>query len=277
MGCLESYEAYLREMEKSEATIEKYVRDIRTFYRYLEKNGGQITKERVIAYKSWLKEYYKISSAASMLVALNQYLKYLGLAGCCVRNFKVQQQMFASRQKELTREEYRRLIWTAQKNGKERLALLMETIGGTGIRISELQYITVEAIHRGRAEVACKGKNRQIYLTRELRKILTKYCKKNRIQTGPVFRSRNGKPLDRSNIWSQMKKLGKKAKILAEKIFPHNLRHFFARIYYKKKKDIFYLADILGHSNVNTTRIYTMTTGEQHVQMLESLGLVITT
>ena len=145
MGCLESYEAYLREMEKSEATIEKYVRDIRTFYRYLEKNGGQITKERVIAYKSWLKEYYKISSAASMLVALNQYLKYLGLAGCCVRNFKVQQQMFASRQKELTREEYRRLIWTAQKNGKERLALLMETIGGTGIRISELQYITVEA------------------------------------------------------------------------------------------------------------------------------------
>ena len=183
--------------------------------------------------------------------------------------------MFAGSQRELKQTEYQKLVQTARQKGKEQIALIMETIAGTGIRISELSYITAEAVIQGKVEVSCKGKVRQIYLVKELRKRLRQYCKKQKINSGPVFCSRHGNPLDRSNVWSQMKKISKEAGIHAEKVFPHNLRHMFARVYYKKHKDIFYLADILGHTSVNTTRIYTRTAGEEHMKLLEGLRLIV--
>lgn len=272
MKKLDEYRGYLLEMEKSAATIEKYLRDIRTFRRWLGAEQ-EVSKEKTIAYKNYLKEHYKTTSAGSMIVSLNRYLQWLGWNECCVKGIKSQQQMFAG-QKELTQEEYKKLVETARKEGKEQLAVLMETIAGTGIRISELSFITVEAVIQGKAEVYCKGKCRQIYLTKELRKRLIKFCRQQQLKAGPVFRTKHGNPLDRSNVWTQMKKLGKRAGIDPEKVFPHNLRHLFARTYYKKHKDVVYLADILGHASVNTTRIYTRTTCENHIQKLESLGLV---
>ena len=272
MKKLDEYRGYLLEMEKSAATIEKYLRDIQTFRRWLGAEQ-EVSKEKTIAYKNYLKEHYKTTSAGSMIVSLNRYLQWLGWNECCVKGIKSQQQMFAG-QKELTQEEYKKLVETARKEGKEQLAVLMETIAGTGIRISELSFITVEAVIQGKAEVYCKGKCRQIYLTKELRKRLIKFCRQQQLKAGPVFRTKHGNPLDRSNVWTQMKKLGKRAGIDPEKVFPHNLRHLFARTYYKKHKDVVYLADILGHASVNTTRIYTRTTCENHIQKLESLGLV---
>lgn len=272
MKKLEEYRGYLLEMEKSAATIEKYLRDIQTFRRWLGAEA-EVSKEKTIAYKNYLKEHYKTTSAGSMIVSLNRYLQWLGWNECCVKGIKSQQQMFAG-QKELTQEEYKKLVETARKEGKEQLAVLMETIAGTGIRISELSFITVEAVIQGKAEVYCKGKCRQIYLTKELRKRLIKFCRQQQLKTGSVFRTKHGNPLDRSNVWTQMKKLGKCAGIDLEKVFPHNLRHLFARTYYKKHKDVVYLADILGHASINTTRIYTRTTCENHIQKLESLGLV---
>lgn len=183
--------------------------------------------------------------------------------------------MFSPESRELKQEEYQKLVETARRRKKEQLALIIEAITGTGIRISELAYITAEAVTQGKAEVSCKGKCRLIYLTKELRKRLMKYCRQKNIKEGPVFCTRSGRPLDRSNIWSMMKKLSKEAGVNPDKVFPHNLRHLFARTYYKKHKNIFYLADILGHASVNTTRIYTRTAGENHIRMLEGLKLVI--
>ena len=271
---IEHYRCRLVEEEKSAATVEKYMRDIRTFVQWMGMDR-EITKERVIQYKEYLKKHYKVASTNSMLVALNRFFQYLGWSDCCVKGLKAQQQMFSSESRELKQEEYKRLVETARRQKKEQLALIIETITGTGIRISELVYITAEAVKQGKAEVSCKGKLRQIYLTKELRKRLMKYCRQKQIKTGPVFCTRNGNPLDRSNIWSMMKRLSKEAGVNPDKVFPHNLRHLFARVYYKKHKDIFYLADILGHASVNTTRIYTRTAGENHIRMLEGLKLVI--
>lgn len=269
---LERYRSELEEQERSRATIEKYLRDINSFIKWLGEDNT-VTKELVIAYKKWLKEHYKTSSAGSMLVALNRYFRFLGWNECCVKGIRSQQQCFAD-SRELTDKEYKRLVETARTEGKEQLALIMETIAGTGIRISELVYITAESVTTGRAEVFCKGKCRQVYLTKELRKRLMRFCKKEQIRTGSVFKSKKGNALDRSNIWSQMKKLAERAGISPEKVFPHNLRHLFAKTYYRKHKDIVYLADILGHASINTTRIYTRTACESHVKKLESLGLV---
>ena len=196
---LEHYKTYLVELEKGKATIEKYLRDIRTFHAWLGENL-EVTKERVIAYKNYLKENYKVTSTNSMLVALNRYFQYLGWTECSVKGLRSQQQMFSPESRELKQQEYEKLVSTARQKKKEQLALIMETIAGTGIRISELVYITVEAVTQGKAEAACKGKWRQIYLTRELRKRLMKYCKQKSIKTGPVFCSGKGNPLDRSNI-----------------------------------------------------------------------------
>lgn len=276
---LEVYRKYLVEMEKSDATIAKYLRDIRTFIGWLAENGEktaggtEVTKEKTIAYKTWLKENYKTSSACSMLVALNRYLQYLGWNECCVKGIKSQQQMFAG-QKELNQSEYQKLVGTARQENNEKMAVLIETIAGTGIRVSELVYITAEAVTQGKAEVLCKGKCREIYLTKELRKRLLRFCKTENIHHGPVFLSKNGKPMDRSDIWRKMKQLGERAGVDPEKVFPHNLRHLFARTYYKKHKDIVYLADILGHTSINTTRIYTRTACDSHIRKLEGLGLV---
>lgn len=270
---LTQYRAYLADMEKSLATIDKYLRDIRTFLIWMGEDTT-LSKERVIAYKAWLQEHYKTSSANSMLTALNCFITYLGKTKDRVRTIKVQKQLFRPAEKELSRGEYERLLVTARKKGREQTALIMETIGATGIRISELKYITVEAVKTGRTEVTCKGKKREIFIVRKLRDKLLAWCRKKGIHKGSVFVSRNGNPLDRSNIWSQMKAIAKAAGVDLEKVFPHNLRHLFARVFWKKFKDIFYLADILGHSNVNTTRIYTVTTGESHARKLQTLGLV---
>lgn len=271
---IETYRYELVEEEKSAATIEKYIRDIRTFLQWLQ-DDREISKNLVIQYKGYLKEHYKVASANSMLVALNRFFQYLGWNDCCVKGLRTQKQMFSSESRELKQEEYEKLVETARRKKQEQLALIIETLAGTGIRISELASITAEAVKQGTAEVSCKGKWRQIYLTKELRKHLVKYCRQKQIKTGPVFCTRNGNPLDRSNIWSMMKRLSKEAGVNPEKVFPHNLRHLFARVYYKKHKDIFYLADILGHASVNTTRIYTRTAGENHIRMLEGLKLVI--
>lgn len=271
---IEHYRHELLEAEKSKATVEKYIRDIRKFVQWLG-NDETVSKDRTIQYKQYLKEHHKVSSVNSMLVAINRFFQYLGWNECCVKGVKAQQQMFSPESRELKQQEYEKLVETARQKKKEQLALIIEAITGTGIRISELAYITAEAVTQGKAEVSCKGKWRLIYLTKELRKRLMKYCRQNNIKEGPVFCTRSGRPLDRSNIWSMMKKLSKAAGVNPDKVFPHNLRHLFARTYYKKHKDIFYLADILGHANVNTTRIYTRTAGENHIRMLEGLKLVI--
>lgn len=270
---LKQYRIYLAEREKSIATIDKYLRDIRTFLQWMGEDRS-VTKEKVIAYKAWLQERYKTSSVNSMLVALNGFLDFMGKAQDRVKTVKVQRQMFRSSEKEMSRAEYKRLIDTAYRMGREQTALIMETIGATGIRISELRYITVAAVKNGKTEVSCKGKKRQVYLVRELREKLLKYCSRKGIQRGSVFVSRYGNPLDRSNIWSQMKAIGAAAGVCLEKVFPHNFRHLFARVFWEKWKDLFYLADILGHSNVNTTRIYTMTTVFNHAKRLQALELV---
>lgn len=271
---IRKYRLYLLEMEKSTATIEKYLRDIRKFSDWLG-SDRTITKERVIEYKNALTAHYKTSSVNSMLVALNMYFRYLGWEECCVRGLKCQQQMFIGSWKELKQEEYLRLVETALQKGQEQIALVMETIASTGIRISELRYITVEAVQQGCANVKCKGKSRQVFIVKELRKKLAKYLKQKKIKSGPIFLSQKGNPLDRSNVWAKMKKIAEIAGVNTEKVFPHNLRHLFARAYYHKNKDIFYLADILGHASVNTTRIYTRTAGENHLRILEKLKLVI--
>lgn len=271
---IRKYRLYLLEMEKSVATIEKYLRDIRKFSSWLGTDRS-VTKERVIEYKHALTERYKTSSVNSMLVALNMYFRYLGWEECCVRGLKCQQQMFIGSRKELKQEEYLRLVETALQKGQEQIALVMETIASTGIRISELRYITVEAVQQGCANVNCKGKSRQVFIVKELRKKLSKYLKQKKIKSGPIFLSQKGNPLDRSNVWTKMKKIAEIAGVATEKVFPHNLRHLFARAYYHKNKDIFYLADILGHASVNTTRIYTRTAGENHLRILEKLKFVI--
>lgn len=271
---ISKYRLYLLETEKSTATIEKYLRDIRKFSSWLGADRA-VTKERVIEYKHALTERYKTSSVNSMLVAINMYFHYLGWEECCVHGLKCQQQMFTGSRKELKQEEYLRLVQTALQKGREQIALVMETIASTGIRISELRYITVEAVQQGCANVNCKGKCRQVFIVKELRKKLSNYVKRRKIEHGPIFLSQKGNPLDRSNVWTKMKKIAEIAGVNAEKVFPHNLRHLFARAYYHKNKDIFYLADILGHASVNTTRIYTRTAGENHLRILEKLKLVI--
>jgi len=191
-----------------------------------------------------------------------------------VKNLKIQKQVFASTDKELTKAEYDRLLQAAKQKKNERLYLLMQTICSTGIRVSEVRYVTVEAVARGIAGINCKGKCRQVFLPKQLCQILKQYIKDQKIKSGAVFVTKNGNPLDRSNIWSDMKKLCKAANVSEKKVFPHNLRHLFARTYYSLQKDIVRLADILGHSSVNTTRIYTMETGEMHRRQIQKLGLL---
>ena len=260
---IQRFEQYLLTEEKSAATIEKYLRDIRGFCSHLA--GRRINKEETIAYKEYLTQQYAPASVNSMLVALNGFLRFIGRSDACVRQLKIQRQMFCREEKELTQTEYQRLVKAA---GDLQLSYILQTICGTGIRISELQAITVEAVMIGKAVVNCKNKTRVIFIPAPLQKILKQYIKKTGIQAGSVFVSQNGKPLDRSCVWRQMKRLCKKANVPPEKVYPHNLRHLFARIFYSIKKDIVRLADILGHSSINTTRIYTLETGQRHLSDL---------
>lgn len=269
---LRKYKVYLEEEEKSAATVEKYLRDAGAFLTYID--GKEITKSEVIRYKESLMEEYAPASVNSMLVALNGFLRFINKADCCVKLLKIQRQMFCRQEKELTKEEYQKLVKATEGN---RLFYVLQTICGTGIRVSELRYITVEAVYAGKAVVNCKNKTRVIFIPANLQKLLKKYIKKTGLTTGSVFVSKNGKPLNRSNIWRDMKALCRKAGIAPEKVFPHNLRHLFARTFYGIEKDIVKLADILGHTNVDTTRIYTAESGELHISRMEKVQRLLTT
>ncbi len=268
------FQKHLAEEEKSNATIEKYTRDVKAFLSYM--NGTAVTKESVIAYKKHLMdENYAVRSINSMLASLNSLFSYLGWTGLKVKALKLQQEVFCPEKKELTRAEYERLCRTAQKRKNERLCLILQTICSTGIRVSELSFITVEAAKEGKAMVSMKGKSRTVFLTKELRKKLLRYVRGQKISEGCIFITRTGRPISRSNVWREMKGLCMEADVDPCKVFPHNLRHLFARIFYGLEKDIARLADILGHSSVNTTRIYIISSGVEHRRSMEQMRLVI--
>lgn len=269
---ISDFKEYLLAEEKSEATIDKYIRDIKAFCAFIK--GREFDKKDVLEYKSRIIEKYAPASVNSMLSSLNALFAFLEWHEMKVKTLKVQKQVFLSSEKELTKGEYERLLGAAKSKGNERLYMLMQTICSCGIRVSEVRFITVEAINREYAEVACKGKRRRVFLPRDLCVMIKRYCRERNIKSGAVFVTKNGQPLDRSNIWSDMKKLCKSAGVSEEKVFPHNLRHLFARTYYSLQKDIVRLADILGHSSVNTTRIYTAESGEIHRQQIQKLRLV---
>lgn len=268
------FTVYLEKEEKSANTIDKYVRDARVFAVYM--NGADLMKEAVIAYKNKLiSDGYAIRSINSMLASLNSLFSFLGWSDLKVKFIKVQQQIYCSEEKELTKAEYMRLINAAKQKGNDRLNLLIQTICGTGIRVSELQYITVEAIKNGKAVVSLKGKIRSVFIIHKLQKKLLRYIAEKKIVSGAIFITRNGKSMSRTNIWREMKNLCIQAKVNPKKVFPHNLRHLFARTFYGMKNDIAKLADILGHSSINTTRIYITTTGNEHRQWMENMRLII--
>lgn len=271
---VDDFATYLKNEEKSQNTIQKYIHDIQDFMRFM--NCLEITKGMVIAYKNKLiAENYAIRSINSMLAALNSLFTFLNWEDFKVKSIKLQQQVYCSEEKELTKAEYVRLVETAKRKGNERLNLILQTICGTGIRVGELSYITVEAVKHGEAVVSLKGKTRTVFIVRELRRKLLCYAKEREIETGPIFITRNGTPMCRTNIWREMKNLCEQAEVNPDKVFPHNLRHLFARTFYGIEKDIAKLADILGHSSINTTRIYVITTGFEHRKRMESMRLII--
>ncbi len=270
---LEEFKTYLYERENSNATIEKYMTDVRTFYNFL--NGSQtVNKKCLVAYKDWLVEHYAITSANSMIAALNQFLLFMEAGALRIKRLKIQRQLFAQQEKELNREEYQRLINAAKAKGKPELALIIETICSTGIRISELHYFTVENVKQGRIRVQNKGKNRVILIPAALKMKLLYFSQKQQRTKGCIFVTRTGRSRNRSNIWSDMKALHQTAGVDAIKIFPHNLRHLFARVYYAATKDFVGLADLLGHSSLEVTRIYTATASDTYQQRIEGLMLV---
>ena len=245
---LNAFETMLKEDEKSKHTVEKYMRDVRCFQYFAKKRC--IDKTLTIEYKSFLEKEYATASANSMIAALNSFLRFIGWDECCIKQFKVQKKTYCSENDELTKAEYLSLVRAAESEQNERLSLLIQTICGTGIRVSEVEYITVEAAQRGEEVVSCKGKTR-------------------------IFVTKNGKALNRSNIWREMKNLCKQAGVSPDKVFPHNLRHLFARTFYGIEKDIAKLADILGHSSINTTRIYIVSTGAEHKRRIERMHLIL--
>lgn len=267
------FELELRNDEKSELTVEKYLRDVRHFITF--SSGKKIDKSLVLAYKAELEKEYAVASANSMIASVNAFFRFAGWLDLCVKQFKVQRKTFCNEEKELTKAEYIRLCRTAEEQKNERLNLILQTLCCTGIRVSELQFITVEAAERGEAIVSCKNKTRTVFIVRELQKKLLSYCKRRGITSGQIFVTKTGKPMSRTNIWREMKSLCKEADVNPNKVFPHNLRHLFARVFYGIEKDIAKLADILGHSSINTTRIYIITTGTEHRRKMENMRLIL--
>jgi integrase/recombinase XerD len=267
---LQQYEHWLREDEKAEKTVEKYMRDVKKFLAYMKE--GTIVKERVISFKEELRKKYQPVSANSIIAAVNSFLGFLGLTECRVKQYKIQKKMYSN--KELTKEEYIRLIDTAKKRKNRRLSLVIQVMGGSGIRVSELAFITVEAVRDGNVEVTLKNKTRTVFLPHNLKEPLLHYAKAEKISSGPIFVTRTGKTLNRSNIWKEMKSLCQEAKVDAAKVFPHNLRHLFARAFFGIEKDIVKLADLLGHNNIETTRIYLIETGTYHEKIINQMGLI---
>lgn len=270
---LTTYYHYLIGEEKSPTTITKYLRDLQKFLTYTA--GRPITKELVITYKEELKQQYATASINSMLASLNHYFDFAGLYECKVKQIKQQRRVYCPEEKELSKEEYYRLIKAAQELQKDRLSLIIQTICSTGIRISELECITVRAAQSGVAEVNCKGKSRQIFIPHKLKMMLLTYIKKQHIHQGPIFITKQGNPINRSNVWREMKNLCEIAHVRENKVFPHNLRHLFAKTYYKMEKDISKLADLLGHSSINTTRIYIISSGEEHRRQIDRMKLLL--
>ena len=270
---LRNFKAYLEEEEKSRRTVEKYLRDINAFINFL--NGRKLDKMLVIEYKEKLQKNYLISSANSMIAALNTFMRFCGMEQYCVRQFKTQRRIYGDERKELSKDEFYRLVNCARSNKDEKTALILETLCGTGIRVSELPMITVEAIQKGDAVVSCKGKTRRVFIVSKLRKRLMVYAKKRGVLSGPVFTNKYGNPIDRCTVWRSMKRLCKQANVSSQKVFPHNLRHLFARVFYEKEKDIAKLADILGHSSIDTTRIYIITTCDEHRRKMENMHLIL--
>lgn len=272
---IDSYIENLREQERAESTAKQYENHLRSFVLWLD--GRVLTKQELIRWKRKLTENYSTATVNVMLAAVNGFLHFAGWNDMRVKFLKVQKVLFRDEAKELNFTEYERLVQTADQQGNSRLSLLLQTICATGIRVSELKFITAEAVERGKTEVSNKGKRRMILLSEKLRRILKRYIRQQKILSGPVFVTRTGKPLDRSNIWRYMKALCQKAGVDPAKVFPHNLRHLFARRFYAQEKDTCRLADILGHTNINTTRIYTMESGHTHSMQINRLNLVITT
>ena len=269
------YKEYLYEEEKSESTIKKYIRDLKKLAEYAE--GREVTKKLVAGYKKYLKEKkeYKLTSINSFLVAANRLFEYLGWYDLRVRTYRIQKEVFVPESRNLSKTEYKRLVKAALNKGKKRLAMIIQTVCATGMRISELAGVTLESVTEGVVEIYCKGKQRVILLPGKLRKKLLYYIKETGIVSGVVFCTSGGKAVDRSNIWKEMKLIGEEAGIYRGKVYPHNLRHLFAREFYAAGKDIAKLADVLGHSNIETTRGYIKTTSREHQRLLDQMGLAL--
>lgn len=272
---LSQYITGLYEEEKSPHTIQKYFRDVKAFCQF---TGNSFPgKESVLRWKEYLSQNYRPRSVNSMLASLNHFFSWMNWQELRVRFFRIQEEIYEREERELTKKEYEKLLRKARRKRDRRMEMLLQTLGATGIRVSELPYITVQAVKRGRAEVRCKGKQRQVFLPEALCRALRQYGKERNISAGPLFITRTGKPLDRSNIWREMKKLCKDSGVNPKKVFPHNLRHLFAKIFYQMERDIVKLADILGHSSINTTRIYTKESGRTHRRMIERMQLILYT
>ena len=268
-----SFGQFLLEDERSAATVEKYLREVRLLAAFL--NGGEVTKASVAQWKTHLlEENYNPTTVNGKLSAIDRFLSFMGWEDCRVKHLRLQRRLFRESNRELTKVEYERLIATADECGKERLSLLMETICATGIRVSEVRYITLEAAEAGKAEISLKGKIRTILMPGKLCRKLIKYARKNKIASGELFLTRSGRSLSRKQIWAEMKAICETAGVESGKVFPHNLRHLFARTFYKVCRDVVRLADVLGHSSIETTRIYLISTGVEHAQTLELMRLV---
>lgn len=269
---IENFKEYLIDEEKSDATLEKYIRDITVFSAWLD--GREVDKKAVLRYKERISEKYAPATVNSVLSSLNSFFDFCNWHELKVKMLKIQKQIFAREEKELTKAEYERLLTAARSQKNAWLYYIMQTICACGLRVSELRHVTIEAVKMRQATIHCKGKTRVVLLPKELCKMLLGYAKQNKITSGAIFITKSGKPLDRSCIWKMMKALCETANVPRGKVFPHNLRHLFARTFYSIQKDIVRLADILGHSSVNTTRIYTMETPEVHRRQIQQLGLL---
>ena len=267
---IKKYIVYLKNEECADNTIEKYVRDVRSFVAFL--NGEPVTKEAAIEWKVKLKQTHAVTSINSMLAALNSFCAFFSL-GIKIKPYRIQRQLSLPDKKDLSKAEYERLLQAAKSQANERLFHIIQTICATGIRVSELKYITAEAVRAGQTEVTNKSKTRSVFIPKTLQKALSAYAKKCKITSGCIFITRTGKPLNRSNIWTDMKKLCIDAEVDPTKVFPHNLRGLFSRTFYSLDKDLAKLADTLGHSSVDTTRIYIMESSAKHRQIIEKLGL----
>ena len=269
---LAAFARQLGEEERSPATLEKYLREVRQFAAFL--GGREVTRELAAAWREELSARQSPATVNGKLTALDRLLAFLGWEDCRVKHLRVQRQLFRDSARELSREEYARLVETARRLGRGRLSLLMETICATGIRVSEVRYITAEAVREGRTEIALKGKIRTILLPGKLCRKLEKYARQKKITSGELFLTKSGRPMSRKQIWAEMKGVCRAAGVAPSKVFPHNLRHLFARCFYRVSRDVAKLADVLGHSSIETTRIYLISTGAEHSRTLDQLRLI---